>query len=141
VSSVTALSRSGRVYGWGANNACQAIGAPSWNGRTSAGSCAEVGAPTSTTMMIRTPTPVDGLDPDARVTSIASTQCASWATTEGGDTFAWGAGTAAGANFSECRVPAEAQCGYKIYLYRKAEAAHPFGPPITEAATATVRVL
>lgn len=139
VSSLTALSEAGEVYGWGANNACQAVGSPSRGGRISTGDCASVSAD-AVTGAIRLPTAVRGVPKGARVASVASTQCASWAVLDDGHIFAWGAGTVAGAFFSQCITPAKAQQGYKIYLYGDADGTHPFGEPVTAPATATVQV-
>ncbi|GAA2089659.1 hypothetical protein [Brevibacterium salitolerans] len=140
VSSVLALGRDGRVYGWGANNVCQAVGAQTAGGTVSGTDCANDAAPSDRTTVLE-PLAVSGVPRDVRVEHIALTQCAAWARLADGRTYAWGAGTAGGHLFSQCRVPASPSLrGYRIYRHTEADEAHPFGTPITGAATPTVLV-
>ncbi len=140
VSSLLALSGDGIAYGWGANNACQAVGAPTNWGRIVAGGCSSAGGPTAVNR-VDLPVPVAGLPGERPVTSIASTQCASWARSADGSMWAWGAGTVAGYAFNQCVVPAKALQGYKIYRYDEAAPETPFGAPVSDSAAGTVQVL
>lgn len=142
VSHLVALTRDGEVVAWGDNNVCQAIGAPTQWDSIVAGSCAN--RPNTGWSVeqywVTLPTPVAGLPEGARVTTLTSTQCATWAELADGSTYAWGAGTASGANFNLCNVPTAEARGYKIYLTEQATPKQPFGPPVTDVATGTVKV-
>ncbi|MCP3426975.1 hypothetical protein NBM05_13390 [Rothia sp. AR01] len=137
VSSVTALTRSGEVYGWGRNNVCQAVGAET-AGR---GSC--VGGAGNGDGVVVLPRRVAGLE-GARIETLSATQCATWAFDAEGRVWAWGAGTATGATWRYCSVNGAswgyASTGYKIYDAVRATPSRPFGEPVTDAGTPTLRV-
>lgn len=137
VSSFAAVTMDGAVYGWGVNNACQALGKPS----SDRYSCAKpAGADTN---VVTEPTPIAGLPGDgARPVAIASAACSTWVEYDDGTTYAWGGGTIAANFFDKCYVPllTKASVGYKIFLTDRATPEHRFGLPITAPATGTARV-
>lgn len=137
VSSFAAVTEDGAVYGWGANNACQALGKPS----SDRYSCAKPA--TADTNIVTAPTPIAGLPSDgARPAAIASAACSTWVEYDDGTTYAWGGGTIAANFFDKCYVPLlnKSSVGYKIFITDRATAEHRFGLPITAPATSTTRV-
>ncbi len=142
VSSMVALGADGVVYGWGDNNACQAVGAPTINGAVTGGTCASVSnvGAANTRYWVQQPMPVADIPAGVRVTAISSAACSTWASTADGAEYAWGGGLVSGYLFNRCSVPGGAAAGYKIYEANKATIDQPFGSPIADAATGTVRV-
>jgi hypothetical protein len=131
ISSVQALTRDGRVLGWGSNNYCQAIGIH----RNAALPCSSKAAGE----VVALPQKVAGLP--SGVTALSSTQCASWAATADGSMYAWGAGTVVGLNYNRCVQAPAAYSGYRIYDLTQATSAVPFGQPVRSHATGTLKVL
>ncbi|HIW99914.1 MAG TPA: hypothetical protein H9871_07190 [Candidatus Nesterenkonia stercoripullorum] len=138
VSSLVALSTDGRVYGWGSNNLCQAVGVMTEYGTPTDGDCGDGGKESDAAVVV-VPQLVDGIPEGTPATSISATQCAAWATLADGSAYGWGAGTAAGYGFSQCRQPASSYRGYKIHREVPEGGSGPFGEPVTQRATATIR--
>lgn len=137
VSSVAAVTVGGVAYGWGDNNACQAVGAPTVNGAIVAGGCDNV---SRSDEVLAVPTRIAGL-PAGGVNSLTSTQCATWVGIPRGEVYAWGAGTVSGYVFNRCIQSGRADArGYKIYIVGEATPENPFGRPVTAPATRTVKV-
>lgn len=132
VSAITALTRSGEVYGWGANNLCQAVGVSV----TQTSSCAANAGGT-----VIQPTLVANIPADATITRLGSTQCATWAEAEDGRMWAWGAGFSVGHDYRLC-IPATSPLyqGHKIFNTLEATGAFPFGKPVEAYSTGTIRV-
>ncbi|WP_153303497.1 hypothetical protein [Plantibacter flavus] len=137
ISSVLVLTKTGRAFGWGDNNLCQAVGG-GWDdvSRRAIPLVCSTDAPSR---VVTLPAPVQGL-PAAPLQAIAATQCAAWVTTTSGEVYAWGAGTAAGWNFTRCMPRTAAVAGYRVYDYAASSAQSPFGTPIPVVSTGTTRV-
>lgn len=141
VSSTFGLTRDGVLYGWGENNYCQAIGAPTSNGQIVAADCADTGTQTPNGRRVVLPTPVQDLPAGQPVVRVAATQCAAWAETANGELWAWGGGTASAHNYRYCREPSSSgDRGYKIYDYSEVTDEHPMGLPVMGTTTGTKRV-
>ena len=130
VGSMQALTRDGRVLGWGRNNYCQAVGE-----RTSGTSpCTSNVAADTVTL----PRLVGGLPEGVPISKISSTQCAAWATSADGAVWGWGGGTVVATGWVNCGTVGAT---YKIHDQRAATLSAPFGAPVTVASTATTPVL
>lgn len=145
-SSVVALTTDGTVYGWGANNFCQAIGIHSTGGTANpnAGSCAtQNGSPASSTGLrgssaVWYATPVAGLPENLRMTDLASTTCSTWLQDERRNIYGFGGGTIVGSNFRSCVN--QSGLGYRLHDYNSATPENPFGQPVLVASTATTQL-
>lgn len=145
-SSVVALTTEGTVYGWGANNFCQAIGAHSSGGtyNPDAGPCAVQNGSAGTSQGLRGasavwyPTPVVGLPDQVRMTDLASTTCSTWVQDERRNIYGFGGGTIVGSDFRSCVN--QSGLGYRLHDYNSATPENPFGTPVTVASTATTQL-
>ena len=139
ISSVTALTRSGEVYGWGRNNICQAVGARLAVSRP----CTQDAGDDADLVVLPSRLQGQGLE-GARITGIGSTQCASWAIDHEGNIWGWGAGTSTGRVFRYCSPNGSTGGydteGYKIYDKTRATTQRPFGEPVATAGTAVRKV-
>ncbi len=139
VSSIVAVSTEGRAYGWGSNNVCQAVGMTTKRGKPAPEDCKD-GRNITAATAVNEPTPIDGIPTETPVSSVSATQCAAWATLADGSIYAWGAGTAAGYVFAECRQPLFSSFrGYKIHQEAPDDGSRLFGEPVTDVATETIR--
>lgn len=142
-SAVQAVTTDGHVYGWGANNWCQAIGTHSTSGYADPdrnnGNCAVQGSTAATGLRpaggVWYATPVHGLPEDATVTDLGGTACTTWMTEEDGTMYAFGGSTVVGTDFRSCTN--YTAHGYRIYDFNDATLESPFGSALTAAATAT----
>lgn len=130
VGSVTALTRDGKVYGWGRNNYCQAVG------KRTVGSTAC--SSNASNDLVILPTLVEGIPEEASISALSSNQCSTWARSEDGKMWAWGGGTMVANNFIYCGTTGQA---YGIYDQRKSTLQAPFGDPVAAVATGTIPVL
>ena len=142
-SALQAVTTDGRVYGWGANNWCQAIGTHSTNGvadpTRNGGNCDTQGSTSDTGLRpaggVWYPTPVHDLPEGARIESLGGTACTTWMTGEDGTMYAFGGSTVVGLSYRRCTN--NSSHGYRIYNFNDATVETPFGTPLTVRATAT----
>ena len=145
-SAVQAVTTDGRVYGWGANNWCQAIGTHSTSGYAdpdrNGGNCAQQGSTATTGLRpagaVWYATPVWGVDDEDRITDLGGTACTTWLTSEDGTMYAFGGGTVVGSDYRNCVN--QTGHGYRIYNFNDATLESPFGSALNVAATATRKV-
>ncbi|GAA2186225.1 hypothetical protein GCM10009786_06080 [Leucobacter alluvii] len=130
VGSVSALTHDGKVYGWGRNNYCQAVG------ERTVGS-ADCGSNAGNDFVIL-PRPVAGIPQDATITGLSSNQCTTWARSDLGTMWAWGGGTMVSNNYVFCGTTGSA---YGIYDQRKSTLQAPFGAPVRSVSTGTMPIL
>lgn len=133
LTSVTAITTDGDVYGWGVNNYCQAIG------RHLDGSIPCTRELSRERVLL--PTRVAGLD-DVAVREIRTAACTTWAVTRGGGLYTWG-GTqnVAAFDYAWCgRYPSGAQSFSFVGVTDPTTPALVYSRPLAEVATGTVRV-
>jgi alpha-tubulin suppressor-like RCC1 family protein len=142
-SAVQAVTTDGQVYGWGANNYCQAIGIHSTSGYADPdrnnGNCAQQGSSATTGLRpsggVWYATRVWNLPDDADIEHLGGTACTTWMTDEDGTMYAFGGNTVVGSDFRACVN--QTSHGYRIYDFNGATLESPFGTALTATATAT----
>jgi alpha-tubulin suppressor-like RCC1 family protein len=142
-SAVQAVTTDGQVYGWGANNYCQAIGIHSTSGYADParhnGSCAQQGSTATTGLRpsggVWYATRVWDLPDDANVEHLGGTACTTWMTDEDGTMYAFGGNSVVGSDFRNCVN--QTSHGYRVYDFNGATLESPFGTVLTTTATAT----
>lgn len=142
-SALQAVTTDGRVYGWGANNWCQAIGTHSTGGVADPGrnngNCGVQGSTAATGLRpaggVWYPTPVWNVPEDAVITDLGATACTTWLTDARGTMYAFGGSTVVGRDFRSCAN--NTAHGFRVYDLNDASLASPFGSPVNAPAVAT----
>lgn len=140
---VQVVTTDGQVYGWGANNWCQAIGIHSTGGYAdpdrNGGNCHQQGSTATTGLRpagaVWYATRVWAVPDDVRVTDLGGTACTTWMTDEEGTMYAFGGSTVVGSDYRNCVV--NAGHGYRIYDFNDATLATPFGSAVDRQGVAT----
>lgn len=128
IGTVVAHTSDGRLYAWGRNNYCQAIGRHQ-----------DAGTPCTTEVsgeVISTPRLVHALP--LNVTRFSNAACTTWAEASDGAIYVWGGGRISGSGFISCTDNGDV--GAKIFDFTSATPLAPFAAPVTARAVGTRQI-